>query len=135
MLSFTRRKAKVYNYLPDTILKHNDIIDDREEAQEQELVKRDDIIDDREEIREETGRDAEAAALLPLYVLDAPLVPGSTHEMTVRHDDAGLLAMVDDLLARGGRRMVTTMGWSRPWAWGGHEHGHGVGMSMSTAWS
>ncbi|KAH8049280.1 hypothetical protein JL720_15669 [Aureococcus anophagefferens] len=54
--------------------------------------------------------DAEAAALLPLYVLDAPLVPGSTHEMTVRHDDAGLLAMVDDLLARGGRRMVTTMG-------------------------
>ena len=53
---------------------------------------------------------SEHEQLVPLYVLDGPLVPGSQHEVNVPAEDAGLVRMFDDLLATGGRRVVTTWG-------------------------
>ena len=47
---------------------------------------------------------------VPLYVLDGPLIPGSSHDVSVPANDAGLSKLFDDLLRTGSRRVITTWG-------------------------
>ena len=47
---------------------------------------------------------------VPLYVLDGPLIPGSSHDVSVPVTDAGLSKLFDDLLRTGSRRVITTWG-------------------------
>mmetsp|Transcript_16182 Transcript_16182/g.48276 ORF Transcript_16182/g.48276 Transcript_16182/m.48276 type:complete len:514 (-) Transcript_16182:24-1565(-) len=58
----------------------------------------------------DTLSEEEQTRAAPLYVLDGPLCPGGSHEVSVRADDSGLVQLYDDLLASGGRRIVTTWG-------------------------
>ena len=42
--------------------------------------------------------DFESDEAVPLYVLDGPLIPGSSHDVSVPANDAGLSKLFDDLL-------------------------------------
>ena len=54
--------------------------------------------------------DFESDEAVPLYVLDGPLIPGSSHDVSVPANDAGLSKLFDDLLRTGSRRVITTWG-------------------------